>query len=422
MIKLAFDRSMRTIDADGRLHVALSNISKVAVNPYLGSEIPNAAELGLDPGKIYNLLRHPAELEKAAPTFNNLPVLSTHVYAGVDKPPKDLIIGSTGTDACYTFPYLQNSLVVWDSVAIAGINTREQCELSSAYRYTPIMTPGVYEGVAYDGIMTDIIGNHVAVVETGRAGPDVVVGDSRKPLELITMKLSRTAVAVNAAIGAYIAPRLAADAAIGDTKPFVRGVTAATFAQDKARILTEVGKKFDGVKADELGKIIQLAADSTEDDPKEPTAQDEDEQREGESDDDYAKRKAKKLAGDGDPSGDPDNKTTGTAMDAAGVATLVSQAETRTMQKMQAIRVAEREVAPYIGEVVSMDSADKVYKAGLDHYGVNVEGVHTSAYRAMFLQAAAHAAKPQAPRVAQDAAPTDFASRYPTAGTLKRSI
>ena len=40
------------------------------------------------------------------------------------------------------------------------------------------MTPGVYEGERYDGVMTEITGNHVALVSDGRAGPDVVVADS----------------------------------------------------------------------------------------------------------------------------------------------------------------------------------------------------------------------------------------------------
>jgi hypothetical protein len=36
---LALDRaSERTFDADGRLHVGTANISKAAVNPYVGSE------------------------------------------------------------------------------------------------------------------------------------------------------------------------------------------------------------------------------------------------------------------------------------------------------------------------------------------------------------------------------------------------
>ena len=84
---LAFDRaSVRTYDRDGRLHVEISNISKATVNPYIGREIPDWKALGLDPDKVYKLLRDPDELAKAAPTFNNIPVLSRHVAAAARAP------------------------------------------------------------------------------------------------------------------------------------------------------------------------------------------------------------------------------------------------------------------------------------------------------------------------------------------------
>jgi hypothetical protein len=43
------------------------------------------------------------------------------------------------------------------------------------------MTPGTYGGIKYDGVMRDIVGNHVALVEEGRAGADVHVGDAALP-------------------------------------------------------------------------------------------------------------------------------------------------------------------------------------------------------------------------------------------------
>ena len=98
--KLAFDRaSVRTTDVNGRMHIELTNISMAAVNPYLGREIPGYQELGLAADTVYQLLRDPAELAKAAPTFNNLPLLSKHVPVFADKPEKSLVVGSTGTDA-----------------------------------------------------------------------------------------------------------------------------------------------------------------------------------------------------------------------------------------------------------------------------------------------------------------------------------
>ena len=69
-------------------------------------------------------------------------------------------------------------LTVWDRAAIDAIEDGSFRELSCAYRYDPDFTPGSYEGTPYDFIMRNIRGNHVALVEEGRAGPDVVVADS----------------------------------------------------------------------------------------------------------------------------------------------------------------------------------------------------------------------------------------------------
>ncbi len=185
---LAFDRgTVRLIDRDGRLHIEVTNISKAAVNGYLGSEIPNWQEMGLEPTKIYQLLRDPKELEAGADTFNNIPVLSEHVQVSATNHRPDLVVGSTGTDAVFDAPYLKNSMVVWSQEAIDGIESGEQRELSCAYRYTPVMEPGNYKGVHYDGRMTAIVGNHVALVSSGRCGNDVLVGDSN--IELLWARL-----------------------------------------------------------------------------------------------------------------------------------------------------------------------------------------------------------------------------------------
>lgn len=65
-----------------------------------------------------------------------------------------------------------------DADAIGKIERGEFKELSCSYRYTPDFTPGEVDGVAYDFIMRDIKGNHVALVPRGRAGSDVAVADS----------------------------------------------------------------------------------------------------------------------------------------------------------------------------------------------------------------------------------------------------
>jgi hypothetical protein len=181
---IAFDKqSARTVDANGYLHVSLTNISKATVNPYYGHEIPGCESLGLDPKKVYKLLRAPEELKAGASTFNNLPILDVHIPVSafdLDKPEiKKHVVGSTGTDAEYDAPYLKNSMVLHTASAISDVEEKKKAELSCAYRYAPVMNPGVFEGEHYDGVMTKLEGNHVALVTEGRAGHDVKVMDSK---------------------------------------------------------------------------------------------------------------------------------------------------------------------------------------------------------------------------------------------------
>ena len=178
-VPMAMDRSSRTVDQDGRLRVASTPITASRVNGYAGSEIPDAARLGLDPNRIYQLLRDPVELAAAAPTFNNVPLLDTHCLVTADDHRPDLVVGSTGTDAIFASPYVKVSLVVWAGDAVRGIQSGAQRQLSAAYRYVPVMQPGTFNGAAYDGRMTKIVGQHVALVDQGRAGPDVMVADAK---------------------------------------------------------------------------------------------------------------------------------------------------------------------------------------------------------------------------------------------------
>jgi hypothetical protein len=191
----AMDATLRTYDKDGRLHIARSHISKACVNPYYGREIPRSQGLGLDPNQIYMMLRHPDELAKAAPTFARLPILAKHTpisnFDSLDeKEKKKYIVGTIGSDVEFLEPFLDADVSIWDADAIAGIETEQQCEFSCGYSYEPIMTTGNYNGENYDGIMTQIHGNHLALVTDGRAGSEVRAADS-KLLEKKPMKRSK---------------------------------------------------------------------------------------------------------------------------------------------------------------------------------------------------------------------------------------
>lgn len=170
--------SQRETDENGFLHVGASHITKATVNPYYGREVPGWQEAGLDPEAVYYGLRDPEELQASLETWAGLPLHIEHHIDSAEEPQKLTRVGAVGTGAVWNPPYVDAPLTVWDRAAIDAIEDGSFRELSCAYRYDPDFTPGSYEGIPYDFIMRNIRGNHVALVEEGRAGPDVVVADS----------------------------------------------------------------------------------------------------------------------------------------------------------------------------------------------------------------------------------------------------
>jgi len=217
-MKIAND-SARTYDADGRLHVASCRISKATVNPYFGGEIPNWQELGLDAERVYQIYRDADALAAAAPTFAGLPILDEHIPTSADDPQKEAVIGAIGSNVSFDGTYLTADLTFWDGEAIKQIETNSMRELSCSYYWTPEMTPGkTPDGLAYDGAMRDIRGNHLALVQTGRAGHDVLVADSNpKGLQMKVNKQQKLAIAAFSGISKKLAGDSALPAAIVST-------------------------------------------------------------------------------------------------------------------------------------------------------------------------------------------------------------
>ena len=71
-----------------------------------------------------------------------------------------------------------SSLRVFDQEGINYIESKALGELSAGYAYDADMTAGTFNGIPYDGIMRNIHGNHVAIVERGRIGADAIIADS----------------------------------------------------------------------------------------------------------------------------------------------------------------------------------------------------------------------------------------------------
>ena len=181
--KIALDaQSKRTYDENGFLHVSISPLTRVQVAPYRGCEIPGWQELGLEPERIYKGYRPASELSKpdTIESVNGIPIQLAHHMDYADNPAKNTRVGSTGTDGAFHDPFLTNSLHIQDKNAIDRINDGSMRELSLAYRYKPVFQPGeTPDGEKYDFVMTDISANHLALVDEGRAGHEVLVYDSK---------------------------------------------------------------------------------------------------------------------------------------------------------------------------------------------------------------------------------------------------
>jgi uncharacterized protein len=168
---IAFDRkSARTFDADGRMRVRDCILSTAEVNPYRGAEIPKRDAFGLDANEVYDLYRDPAELghPDSLASFEGVPLMIRHIVQTADEPRKDYVGGSVH-NVHFDGKHLRGDLLVWDGHAIDLIESGELADLSCGYRYVPVMQSGEADGQHFHGRMTAIRGNHVALVDTGRA-------------------------------------------------------------------------------------------------------------------------------------------------------------------------------------------------------------------------------------------------------------
>lgn len=423
--RLAFDKaSARTFDQDGRLHVAVSHISKACVNPYYGREIPRSEELGLDPNRVYYLYRDPEELAAAAPTFRNLPILSQHIPVSAAEPKQEHVIGSIGSDVAFATPYLDASLCVWVAEAIAAIESEQMQELSSAYHYDADMTPGVTpDGERYDGVMRNIRGNHLALVEVGRAGPDVVVADSdpfHKPKETPAMKLTKLGKALLVAISAA-SPKLAQDSAL----PQLVGDAKAN--REKLRKLAQ-DAEFDPQQLDNIiDAVLDVEQSPEPQEPMRPEAEDEDDKgapskhaeiidylRAKGLDDRDLEAVGNMLTRMDRPYGNDEDPEPGYMKEADVTAAMDSM-----RREFRLLEQAKSDVRATVGDVIGMDSADAVYRFALDHLGVDHAGVTGAALGKMFKAVSSRPAMDAAPQAARASAAAELAKEIPGISRFK---
>jgi uncharacterized protein len=175
--------SSRQYDDNGWPEIKGNPISKVGVFPYSGAQIGHP---DLDPDRIYMVYRPEEELsnEDTINSFKLLPFTDEHAMLGSEDEglmpaEKKGIHGITGEDVYFEDGYLKTNLKIFSEGANDLIRKGKK-ELSIGYRCIYDIQSGIYDGQPYDAIQRQIRGNHLALVEEGRSGPDVAVLDRLK--------------------------------------------------------------------------------------------------------------------------------------------------------------------------------------------------------------------------------------------------
>ncbi len=112
-------------------------------------------------------------------SFENKPVTDNHPPELVNaKNSKEFTVGHAGPEVTKDGDFAKTILYVTDADAIAKIESGK-VELSNGYTADIDWTPGVTpDGERYDAIQRNIKGNHIAIVERGRAGADCRLADN----------------------------------------------------------------------------------------------------------------------------------------------------------------------------------------------------------------------------------------------------
>lgn len=447
MTTLAFDKAMsfRWHDEDGRMHVDRSNLTRVQVAPYRGSEIPGWQEIGLDPEKVYYGYRPAEELSdpETIKSVIGIPIQLNHHLDYPEAPAMDTRVGSTGDQAAFDGTFLSNSLHIQNENACQLIRDGSMRQLSLAYKYEPdFNSKGEFKGQKYDFTMRNIRGQHLALVEEGRAGPTCVVEDHALQEKTMDMEdklpskgandeggngeVEKTEVGIADAMGmlANLLRGLHKTNALGETVDITEDEDKNAKIQEVAGMFAKLGASEEDVKklTDTLADLAyapdedQAGAQDEDDETKKDdgsAAQDGDGKCAKDEDEDLAqvahdaleacgldaespefqrafaegvkygerkeKEEPKKLDREHEREGEEKH------LDGAQDAALVRRV--KALEKREQIRSALAECRGVLGDcrVAAFDSAEGVYIEALRQKGVSVKGINPRNARQLYL-------------------------------------
>lgn len=186
--RFAFTPSARTFTDEGYLIVP-AKIARPGIQKYAGRELMAAPTFPKDKfneTSVISVYRPPEEVfnKDSMNSFKNVAVTDNHPPALLNaRTHKQYAVGIvlSDVDKDPEGECIQATIKITDADAINNV-MKGKTEMSAGYNSYVIFESGVTpEGEPYDAIQRGIEGNHVAIVEKGKAGGKVKIADGREP-------------------------------------------------------------------------------------------------------------------------------------------------------------------------------------------------------------------------------------------------
>ena len=180
--------SQREVDLNGYITIERNPISRVGVFPYLGRNISDECE----PDQVYNVYRPAEELAdpEAMASFEMIPLVDDHTMLGKGFTPAEEkgVHGYTGEKLVFEDGILYAPLKIV-SEFMKRLVAAGKRQLSLGYRVGQWKKKGSFNGFQYDFIQRKLRGNHIALVDEGRMGPQSLCSIMVSPVTVSTSKL-----------------------------------------------------------------------------------------------------------------------------------------------------------------------------------------------------------------------------------------
>lgn len=225
-------------------------------------------------GKAIRELRPPEEVmhPESLASFGLMPVTNDHPSELLTaENAKEYQVGTVSESVVAEGDKVRAALMITDAQAIEALDAGKS-ELSCGYTADVVQESGVWQGQPYDAKQINIRGNHVALVDAGRAGPacsvrmDAAGAAQEIPMEEIKLELGGAQYSVPADMAAEFMKQLEAKGlkpVMGDAaKPPEAGSAQAEIAAVKAdaqRKIDQLQAKLDGMQSVDAAKAMREA-------------------------------------------------------------------------------------------------------------------------------------------------------------------